>query len=249
MQHLLGNIQLGAIPRVVGTIRDATSFPPSSVVNHDCCDVVEARIDRMNPLPEDWLCGCRRIEDSGLPVIVTQRLAQEGGCFTGADESREKLLSEALEHVATVDVEYTSKLLSKVCAVAAGKGKSVIVSHHDFDGTPSLQELMDIADRIRQLGNGVPKIATMVHGNDDVAVLRDLLVNQETPICVIGMGSAGTTTRTSFPLLGSSLTYGYLDSPCAPGQLPASQMVEQLRMTMPAYNEDLIVRKQLRGSV
>jgi len=42
------------------------------------------------------------------------------------------------------------------------------------------------------------------------------------------MGPLGPQTRIEFPKLGSCLTYGYLDQPVAPGQVPARELMRQL---------------------
>jgi 3-dehydroquinate dehydratase len=70
----------------------------------------------------------------------------------------------------------------------------------------------------------------MIKHGSDVDVLRALLRRRwEKPICVIGMGRAWSKTRIEFAMLGSCLTYGYLDKPTAPGQMSAAELVRRLR--------------------
>jgi 3-dehydroquinate dehydratase I len=79
------------------------------------------------------------------------------------------------------------------------------------------------------------KIVTMVHRRADRETLRQLLVaGGGPPRCVMGMGELAQPTRVEFPVLGSCLTYGYLDRPAAPGQPAAAELVRQLRARLPA---------------
>jgi hypothetical protein len=78
-----------------------------------------------------------------------------------------------------------------------------------------------------------------------VETLQGLLAEPlEKPLCIIGMGPLGTETRVAFSLVGSCLTYGYLDKPSAPGQMSAARLVERLRNLNPDYNQDYLARKQ-----
>jgi 3-dehydroquinate dehydratase len=63
---------------------------------------------------------------------------------------------------------------------------------------------------------------------------------------VLGMGVPARETRTEFALKGSCLTYGYLDSPVAPGQPPSAALVEELSRLLPAYREDVAARRAVR---
>ena len=49
------------------------------------------------------------------------------------------------------------------------------------------------------------------------------------PLVSISLGRAGTVSRILAPLFGSCLTYAYVDSPVAPGQLNVSQLREELK--------------------
>ena len=80
---------------------------------------------------------------------------------------------------------------------------------------------------------GVNKLQCIFNLNDRATSpfsLKQLLAKDwGLPLCVIGMGTLGTPTRTDFPRLGSCLTYGYLDTPVAPGQLSARARLDHLR--------------------
>ena len=117
-----------------------------------------------------------------------------------------------------------------------------MLSYHDFEKTPFLDDLSAIISKAATRGL-VVKISTFVAAPSEIKRLQQLLLTDwGVPRCVIGMGTLGTSTRIGFPAAGSCLTYGYLDVPTAPGQLPARTLVKELRKLLPVFDEDLITR-------
>ncbi|HEY1789542.1 MAG TPA: type I 3-dehydroquinate dehydratase [Verrucomicrobiae bacterium] len=225
----LGSLQIGETPCVVGTITSADMLKAFAARRNDHCDIAEVRLDQVGQT-EDWLSACREIETSGTPILLTTRVRSEGGNWPDADKARLYVIREALRHLAAVDVEFKSALMAQVCEEAKALKKAAIVSFHDFEKTPPFDELKTIATKAAKHGT-VVKISTMVKSNDDIATLQKLLDgDRDVPLCVIGMGAFGTKTRVTFPAHGSCLTYGYLDTPSAPGQLSAEMLSEQLRV-------------------
>lgn len=242
----IGKMTVGDMPRVVGTIVQPESLAAFGKTDIETCDIAEVRLDRVGADCSEWLRGCKHIEGVGVPVLLTLRLSSEGGSWKKSDKERMPVFQGALESLSAVDIEISSVLKEDVCQFAREKEKTVIVSYHNFEKTPSASELQDIVGQVRGIPGTIPKIATMVHSQSDVETLEQLLKQtMDGPICVIGMGPLGTKTRLAFACLGSCLTYGYLDDPSAPGQLPSSYLTEQLRMLSGDYNEDVIIRKEL----
>lgn len=231
-----GNLTLGDIPRVVGTVTDYATLQRLPTEASRVCDIVEVRLDLMGVQHGDWLSRCVAIQDSGHPVFATLRIHEEGGQWRGGDGPRQTLLEQALDVLAAVDIEFASPLCDTICRRAEACGKPVVVSYHDFQKTPSLDALRTILAGMRTDTRVIPKIAAMVHNEADVATLRQLLTEStDRPLCLIAMGEAGRQTRLDFALAGSSLTYGYLDQTTAPGQWPAPDLVTALRERLPAY--------------
>ena len=178
---------------------------------------------------EGWLEAGRTIEAAGKPVFATFRLALEGGLWTRPDSDRLPLFELALEALSGIDIELQSRILEPVTTLARQKGKLCIVSHHDFHRTPPVAELEHIIHRAQEVGS-IVKIASFIHSPDDLETLRALLRRSwKKPLCLIGMGPLGRESRLNFPLEGSCLTYGYLDSPGAPGQFSAAELSEHLK--------------------
>jgi 3-dehydroquinate dehydratase I len=237
-QTRLGNLILGAEPRVVGTVSRAETLAKLAGAGTHDCDIVEVRVDLIGADTPGWLEQAQEIEKRGLPVVVTIRLANEGGKWIQPDEARLPLFQTALEHLSAADIEFRSSLLENVSALAEQHQKALIVSYHDFQKTPAADELRQIIRKASNCGT-VVKIATLVQTDADVATLRELL-SEKCPVylCLLGMGSPangsqagklGPQTRTLFPKLGSCLTYGYLDAPVAQGQVHARELMQQLR--------------------
>ena len=222
-----GKLSVGDMPRVVGTLSSTPPFLKAADYRRGC-DIVELRVDRIGT--GNRIENGQLIEKEGIPVIVTVRLKKEGGQWKGADSERQGLFETALENFSCVDVELNSELAETVTELAKAQKKACIVSFHDFDETPSLNELEAIVRRTEKLGS-IVKVSTMAKTEKDVETLKELLARNSTqmPLCVIAMGSLGTETRISFAKLGSCLTYGYLDTPAAPGQLSAEELVVGLR--------------------
>jgi 3-dehydroquinate dehydratase-1 len=234
-QKALGQWTLGDTPRVVGVVSQQGTLVRLAVRAERDCEVVEVRVDLIGPYAPHsphaepvWLEQAQAIEGRGLPVVVTVRLAAEGGKWKQPDELRLPLFEEALRHLAAADIELHSPIIEQVSALARQHKRALIVSHHDFGRTPPLAELRVIVDRAASYGT-VAKVVTMVKTEEDLAILRALLAEKRpTPLCVLGMGPLGPQTRIDFPRLGSCLTYGYLDQPVAPGQVPARELMRQL---------------------
>jgi 3-dehydroquinate dehydratase-1 len=215
---------VGDAPRVVGVISSVEGF---RTLNEFPCDLVEVRLDTIGQ-PPGWLKRCQEIESSGKPVLLTMRLKSEGGSCALADEARLPIFAEALK-LSAVDIELRSPLSSEVARMAAALAKGCVLSFHDFQKTLPLEELQSVVAEAQTLG-GVTKIATMIHSKDDVACLKSLLKTpRQQPLCVIGMGEAWTHLRVQLAELGSCLTYGYLDSSAAPGQISASALFVALQ--------------------
>ena len=228
-QIRFGKCMLGNVPRVVGTVSKIETLAHlAAAASHDC-DLVEIRLDLIGPNAPLWVEHARAIETRGVPVIVTVRLAAEGGQWDQPDEARLPLFETALRNLTAVDVELRSPILKEVSALVAQYHRSLIVSYHDFAKTPALDELKKVMTTAADFGS-VVKIVTFTKTEEDVSVLRTLLHEKRSAaLCVMGMGPLGPQTRVKFPKLGSCLAYGYLDAPVAPNQVSAHELVQLLR--------------------
>ncbi|HOW98849.1 MAG TPA: type I 3-dehydroquinate dehydratase [Kiritimatiellia bacterium] len=222
----IGRLAVGRVPRIVGTAVSAESLDSAARIAKPAFDLLEIRVDCMD---SRWPAGAIRLREAGIPLILTVRSALEGGAWRGAEAERKRVYLSNLAVADAVDVEIRSRALKTVARAARRRGRLVIGSFHDFDGTPSMAVLRRIVWRGRAAGAHVVKIATHVGGEADLERLLDLLAESREPLCVLGMGPRGAAARVRLARAGSCLTYGYVDRPAAPGQPSCRELAGKLR--------------------
>ncbi len=188
-------------------------------------DLVEIRVDGLkDPDPLKVKKLLKRIgRETDLPLILTNRVLDEGGAFTGSEDERLLILEENMRFADAVDIELSTEKKRRDGLIEAAKNLNipVIVSYHDFEKTPDEGAMVKtIAEEFRA-GATVAKIAVMANSREDV--LRLVNVTSEASnlgnICTIAMGEAGKLSRIISPLFGSCITYASIGEPTAPGQL------------------------------
>jgi len=229
-----------AAPSLVGVVTTpeavaafAETAPASRVV-----DVLEVRVDLFAaPTIASWAAAGAAVEATGTPVLVTIRLAAEGGRWARPDAERLALYAEALAFASWTDIEAASPLAREVAALTRSRAGTSVVSHHDFARTPPPGELERVVAACRAAGADVPKVATKVNAEEDRVALLALAAAHAGRACVIGMATSDEhrELRVELPARGSRLAYGWVDAPTAPGQLSAVEMDARLRAAVPAY--------------
>jgi 3-dehydroquinate dehydratase/shikimate dehydrogenase len=155
-----------------------------------------------------------------LPVIVTCRPTWEGGRFDGSEERRQSILREALDDGADyVDVEWRAGFADLI----ARDPRRVVLSSHDFQRVPN--DLAARASAMRQTRVGTIKIAIPAARLTDALAL--LPIGAGGDAVVIAMGDAGLPSRLLASRFGSRWTYA--GEAIAPGQIPASRMLDEFR--------------------
>lgn len=227
LQHLLSKGR----PLIVGSVHEASGLKwlkRSAKGDLQALDVLEARLDMIGglELPKKW----------ALPVIATARHPGEGGAGNLSLSQRRRLLANALSWAAAIDIELRSaKALAPVVAEAHQSGRTVILSHHDFKGTPSLAVLKKLASRAASEGADVFKVASLLRDPKDLQRLIELqLSSPGIPVVAMGMGGAGRFSRLVLSGFGSPLCYGWLGKPQVPGQWPALRLRSLLNEVLPS---------------
>jgi 3-dehydroquinate dehydratase / shikimate dehydrogenase len=155
------------------------------------------------------------------PVIVTCRPLREGGMFDGPEEDRLRILERAHDLGAEfIDVEWDARCEG---LMRARRGRGVIVSRHDFSGTPS--NAAELLEELRAAGGEVAKLSVMTERLSDLSTL--LSMRRDESSVVIGMGRAGMATRILAGRFGSRWTYA--GNAVAPGQLTARRLLQEFR--------------------
>ncbi len=196
-------------------------------------DLVELRIDRIPNLDLKRLIASRR-----TPVIVTNRSRQEGGVFAGAEEERVALLRSAVRLGADyVDIEAATApaLKAELHSTLAGGTTQLIVSWHDFSGTPPADFLAGKLAACMADSPAIVKIVTHAGTTADCLRLLELIpeaLRRGQAIAAFCMGEKGKISRIMAPLLGSAISYASLEpeEASAPGQLTIHELREIKRI-------------------
>ena len=212
--------------RIVGTVSNADTLKALLVnpENLSSCDVVELRFDQYMD-KDECLELCKKIRKH-KQVLLTIRTSCEGGSWVIDDHDRYKLFQFFAPHVDLIDLELKSDLFANYKRSNFPKHLEVVSSYHDYENTPSKEEIELLIKKGKDWGAEIVKLALFTHNEKDVSLLENFLNTKD--ICLIGMGEAGVVTRLDFPKKGSVLTYGYLDDSAAPGQVSARELREYL---------------------
>ncbi|KAK4379967.1 hypothetical protein RND71_001829 [Anisodus tanguticus] len=184
-------------------------------------DLVEVRLDSLksfNPRSDiDTI-----IRQCPLPTLFTYRPTWEGGQYAGDEMSRLDALRLAMELGADyIDVEL--KAIDEFNKALHGNKSTkckLIVSSHNYENTPSSEDLGNLVARIQASGADIVKFATTAQDITDVARVFQITVHSQVPIIAMVMGEKGLMSRILCPKFGGYLTFGTLEvgKVSAPGQ-------------------------------
>ncbi len=190
-------------------------------------DVLEIRLDCLTtPAVSPFMNAL------STPLLFTNRPQWEGGNFNGDEEQRLAALLEAVrEGAAYVDLELLAPDEShRQMVQALEKTESrLIISWHNFENTPTRQELVGRMAMMQDKGADIGKIITTAHSHQDVLrVLQLLEVAEELgfPLIAFCMGRPGVISRVATTDLGGYMTYCAVNSgeATAPGQLSVARL-------------------------
>lgn len=241
------NVTLGegmpkiCVPLVSGTLAELEK--EAEALKALAPDVVEWRSDFMAEV-EDIAAVMEALERiqailPDIPLIFTFRSAKEGGEKEISTEYYIQLNKAAAESgwVDIIDVELFNEehIVRDLIAVAHASGVFVILSNHDFQGTPSEEEIVSRLCRAQELGGDLPKIAVMPNSPGDVLTLlaaTNKMQEQyaDRPIITMSMAGEGVISRLSGEIFGSALTFGAAHKPSAPGQVAVAELRKVLEL-------------------
>ncbi|WP_411347938.1 type I 3-dehydroquinate dehydratase [Paenibacillus sp. WLX2291] len=168
-----------------------------------------------------------------VPMIFTFRTAKEGG-EREIDADYYVQLNQSLAasgQVDLIDIELFSgdEHIQTIVDKAHQHHTAVIISNHDFQGTPPKEEMISRLRRAQELGGDLLKLAVMPTSAADVIALLDATVTMreqyaERPLITMSMGGQGLISRLAGELVGSALTFGAVQRASAPGQIPIADL-------------------------
>ncbi len=239
---IVRNVKIGeGIPKIcvpiVGVTRDAIIEEAKNIATLPA-DIVEWRADWY----EDVFSfeGVRSVLESlreilqEKPILFTFRTAKEGG-EKAIDDMTYIALNKAVAESGEadlLDVELFSgeAVVADIINTAHENQVKVIASNHDFEKTPSKEEIVSRLQKMREIGADILKIAVMPKSTKDVITLlsatEEMSANYaQQPIVTMSMSGMGVVSRIAGETFGSAITFGAAKKASAPGQIP----VEDLR--------------------
>ncbi|MFB6282837.1 MAG: type I 3-dehydroquinate dehydratase [Halobacteria archaeon] len=189
-------------------------------------DAVEVRMDLYQG---DVFSDLVKVE-ADVDVIATNRMESQGGEFEGSEEERIDELVEILDSgsVEAVDIELEAEVdvRERVLDVASRQNVTTILSHHDFERTPSVDEMSRV---LRRPDADITKLAVTPKNRWDVLDLLEVtLETRSEGVATLSMEDLGKPTRYLAPYFGSKLTYGSMGESTGPGQVSLGELSQFL---------------------
>ena len=203
-------------------------------------DMVEFRADYYKDLNDfkkldKLLMNIRdELNKEGIKLLFTIRSKAEGG---EALDFEKPAVNEINLHIAEnkladlIDIEYYSEKNSadRVMSEAKKNNIKIILSSHDFEKTPSLDEMLERYKGMQERKADIIKLAVMPHSEQDVsnllkAVLSTYEKYSDVKVVGISMGELGRRTRIEGYKYGSYMTFAIIDKASAPGQVSVEEL-------------------------
>lgn len=194
-------------------------------------DIIELRVDLFEKRDPQSVLDCiQKVHRAGLKTILTVRSEKEGG---SGIENRLEIFRMCSPHSHYTDIELSSQdIISQVRNMVKSAGKRLIISYHNFELTPPTWILREVFREAKRWGADVVKISVKARSYEDTARLLCLGREEEGEKILIAMGEYGKVSRIAGFVFGSVISYAFLGSATAPGQLSLEEMVRIRNMIM-----------------
>ncbi|MFS0749196.1 type I 3-dehydroquinate dehydratase [Oceanobacillus sp. 1P07AA] len=184
-------------------------------------------------------------EIPNLPLLFTFRTRAEGGGREVTLEEYQRINRFVIESKLTnmIDVELYrgEKLVKELVSFAHHHNQKVIISNHDFNQTPSYEEIIARLQLAVDYEADIGKIAVMPQSNQDVLTLlsatSDMNERSSMPIVTMSMGEEGVISRLAGEVFGSAITFASGKQASAPGQIEAEKLQTVLTIIHDSVNK------------
>ena len=172
------------------------------------------------------------------PLLLTFRTQKEGGEMAFSEENYFALYHELVKKGALdlLDIELFANPLAADTLIHEAKkmGIKIVLCNHDFQKTPSQEEIVARLRQMQMRQADICKIAVMPQDATDVLTLLSATNEMYThyasvPIVTMSMGQLGMISRVTGQLFGSALTFGSAQQASAPGQLSVQVLRNYLK--------------------
>ena len=177
-------------------------------------EMAEIRLDLMD------------LSDLEIEKVFSQPVKLIATCRQGKfnDEERKMKLIKAMQSGASyvdIEIESSSEFKNEIKKIAKAHKCKLIISFHDFDKTPSTEELNIIVGNCFTEGADIAKIACKANTENDAVRILSLYINHKN-LVALGMGEKGMITRVASLLLGAPFSFASIGS----GKETASGQIE-----------------------
>lgn len=190
-------------------------------------DLFEVRIDLIG---DGWLEVVSHIKK---PWIACNRMADEGGRWTASEARRIEQLLRAIELGASiVDIELRAKNLENIVPIIK-KRAQCLISSHDMEKTPSLEEMKGLVRQQLKMGADIGKVITTAHSlEDNLTILRLISEFPGVRLVAFAMGHLGVVSRVLCPLVNGDFTYAAIErgKESAEGQMTVRELAKIYEM-------------------
>jgi len=184
-------------------------------------DYAEIRFDFL--APKDIPKALELIKKYHKRCVFTLRPKNQGGRFQGAEKERVSILKLIAEYNPFfIDVEFSAASKDLIDYIKKTKTQ-ILVSWHDFEGTPSTATLYQKYQKMKKISNYI-KLVTTAKSIKDTASVLSLYKKQSTGLIAFAMGDYGRISRILCLHLGAPYTYVSLGKPVAPGQFSLDEI-------------------------
>jgi 3-dehydroquinate dehydratase-1 len=238
---VIGEGRVKAIVPITGTTVDEAVAQAKVIGANTQTDVVEFRVDfldiALDPTKVAALGPKIASHLNGKPLIVTFRTKTEGGnkVITDADYGAlyEVLLEARFADLIDVEMFRSEAVVRRLVTDAHKVGTFVVMSSHDFSGTPPATELLARLRRQQELGADVLKLAVMPRDPGDVLKLLHATWEMashyaDRPMMTMSMGGTGVVSRLAGEIFGSAMCFGMIGRASAPGQVEVDRLTDVL---------------------
>lgn len=252
----VGNIILGdKIPKIctslMGKTKEEIKYQSEQILLMDV-DIVEWRCDFFEHIFNIEKV-CNLLKEIKLilkekPLIFTVRSKEEGGEISINKDDYinlyKKICEEKIVDAIDVELRLGEKNIKELASLAHSNNIKVIISKHDFEKTPSKDEMLEYLLQMQKLKGDIPKLAVMPNSYLDVIKLLEVTAimkekYNDTPIITISMGEEGIISRLSGQIFGSCLTFASGIKASAPGQIEIKDLRTSMEIINKYYHRDI----------
>ncbi|MBL8029209.1 MAG: type I 3-dehydroquinate dehydratase [Fibrobacteres bacterium] len=205
-------------PKIIAVLDSYISSDELKHLYSDGAVMVEIRFDLLPGEFDQKLEFAETVRNSAPFGIIGTLRENENN-----KNERDELVILMSEYVDAIDEEVSYPTAAANLERCVGKVK--IVSHHDFNSTPSESQIAEWVSKCISTGADIVKLAFKAKTKADVLRIKEFAQSLDVPAILIAMGEAGFESRKNPAAFNSLATYAFSGAKAvAPGQLSVKEI-------------------------